>query len=161
MSLSNREIKFKAVMQRDDGVMYVSNGYGCDSGFLSCLFDFEDNRWGFFLETITTEKRFVELFPDEDEHFKGWSHIKNIQYTGKNDKHNEEIYEGFLLQSFYDDGEIHEVIWHEESASFRVATYLDNLHGGSFGELFFMDDINEECNLVIGNVYENPELLKG
>lgn len=164
MSLSttnNRPLKFKAVMQRYDGVMYVSDGYGADSSFLSYLFDFENDRWDKFLETITTEQRFIELFPDEDEHLKGWTHIANIQYTGKNDKHNKEIYEGFLLQSFFDDGEIHEVIWHEESASFRVATYMDNLWGGSFGELFFMDDLHEDCNEIVGNIYENPELLKG
>ena len=83
------------------------------------------------------------------------------QYTGLKDKNEVEIYEGDLLQSFYNDGEIHEVIWHEESASFRVATYLDNRHGGSFAELFFMDDIHENCNKIIGNIYENPELLQG
>ena len=82
------------------------------------------------------------------------------QYTGLKDKNGVEIYEGDLLQSFYDDGEIHEVIWHEESASFRVATYLDNRHGGSFAELFFMDDIHENCNKIIGNIYENTELLE-
>ena len=86
--------------------------------------------------------------------------FKIMQYTGLKDKNGVEIYEGDLLQSFYDDGEIHEVIWHEESASFRVATYLDNRHGGSFAELFFMDDIHENCNKIIGNIYENTELLE-
>lgn len=81
------------------------------------------------------------------------------QHTGLFDKQGVEIYEGDLLQSFYDDGEIHEVIWHEESASFRVATYMDNLWGGSFAELFFMDDIHENCNKIIGNIYENSNLL--
>ncbi len=160
MSLSNREIKFKAVMQRMDGVRYVSDGYSIDSGFLSYLFDFENNRWDEFIDKITTEQRFIELFPDDDENLKGWRHIENIQYTGKNDKNGIEIYQGYLLQSFYDDEEIHEVIWHEESASFRVATYLDNKHGGSFAELFFMDDIHENCNKIIGNIYENTELLE-
>ena len=86
--------------------------------------------------------------------------FKIMQYTGFKDKNGVEIYEGDLLQSFYDDGEIHEVIWHEESASFRVATYLNNRHGGSFAELFFMDDIHENCNKIIGNIYENTELLE-
>lgn len=94
--------------------------------------------------------------------FSGWASkdFKLMQYTGFKDKNGVEIYEGDLLQSFYDDGEIHEVIWHEESASFRVATYLDNRHGGSFAELFFMDDIHENCNEIIGNIYENTELLE-
>ena len=38
-----REIKFKAVMERIDGAIYVSDGYGAESSFLSYLFDFEDN----------------------------------------------------------------------------------------------------------------------
>lgn len=79
--------------------------------------------------------------------------------TGKKDKNEVDIFIGDLLQPFYDDGEINEVVWHEESCSFRVATYLDNIHGGSFAELFFMDDIHEDCNEVIGNIYDNPELL--
>ena len=62
-----REIKFRAVMQRLDGVKYVSQAYSIDNN-LSYLFDFENNRWDIFLEMITTEERFVELFPDDDEH---------------------------------------------------------------------------------------------
>lgn len=89
-----------------------------------------------------------------------WNIISKCQYTGLKDKNGVEIYEGDLLKPFYDNGEIYEVIWHEESSSFRVATYLDNCHGGTFAELFFMDDINEECNEIIGNIYENSELLK-
>ena len=40
LSTNNRPLKFKAVMQRLDGVMYVSDGYADDSSYLSYLFDF-------------------------------------------------------------------------------------------------------------------------
>ena len=96
-----REIKFRAVMQRLDGVMYVSQAYSIDNN-LSYLFDFENNRWDIFLEMITTEERFVELFPDDDEHLKGWTHIENIQYTGIKDKNNIEIYEYMEIDNTYE-----------------------------------------------------------
>ena len=97
-----REIKFKAVMKRIDGAIYVSDGYGADSSFLSYLFDFEDNRWDRFLEGIITEQRFVKLFPDDDEDVKGWSHIENIQWTGLLDKNDNEIYKYMEIDNTYE-----------------------------------------------------------
>ncbi len=98
-----REIKFKAVMQRLlDRVVYVSDGYSSDSSFLSYLFDFENNRWDKFIEHITTEQRFVKLFPDDDEDLKGWSHIENIQYVGLKDKNGVEIYEYMEIDNTYE-----------------------------------------------------------
>lgn len=133
MSLSNREIKFRAWDKNQKVMQHFFVGYG----------------------NLVNNKLFIGNL------WKSINSLEVMQYTGLKDKNGVEIYECDLLKSFYDDGEIHEVIWHEESASFRVATYLDNLHGGTFAELFFMDDINEECNEIIGNIYENPELLKG
>lgn len=155
-----REIKFRAVMQRLDGVKYVSQAYSIDNN-LSYLFDFENNRWDIFLEMITTEERFVELFPDDDEHLKGWTHIENIQYTGFKIK-NIEIYENDIIRARKN--YLYKVVF--ENGSF-VLYHLNKYDGqelicwGLLRRLFDSDmkDILEESE-IIGNIYENPELLE-
>ena len=138
-----REIKFKAVMQRIDGDIYVSDGYGVDSSFLSYLFDFENNRWDRFIEGIITEQRFVKLFPDDDEDVKGWSHIENIQYTGLKDKNDVEIYEGDIVT---DGVGKYKIIYDLKLAGYQPYC-------------IFRDDPENYCE-VIGNIYENQELLE-
>lgn len=146
-----REIKFRAVMQRLDGVKYVSQAYSIDNN-LSYLFDFENNRWDIFLEMITTEERFVELFPDDDEHLKGWTHIENIQYTGLKDKNNIEIYEGDFIKVL---GDKCTVFWQQGAFKFQ------NISNYNIQPLFDFATINKcVAYEVIGNIYENPELLK-
>ena len=150
------EIKFKAVMKRIDGAIYVSDGYGADSSFLSYLFDFEDNRWDRFLEGIITEQRFVKLFPDDDEDVKGWSHIENIQWTGLLDKNDDEIYEGYIVK-FIPSGEYGKVTTFGKSQNLGIE--WENSKTAFFTPMFYLGC---EAELeIIGNIYENPELLQG
>ncbi len=66
-----------------------------------------------------------------------------MQYTGLKDKNGKEIYEGDLLKSLtYNEGDIDEVIW-EDALSIEPF-------------LYYMQPDDFE---VIGNIYENPELL--
>lgn len=144
-----REIKFRAVMQRLDGVKYVSQAYSIDNN-LSYLFDFENNRWDIFLEMITTEERFVELFPDDDEHLKGWAHIENIQYTGLKDKNGVEIYEGDIM--VLDGNTLLPLVVKYKYNMFVIKH--NNSNNCFIGEPYF------NTFEVIGNIYENPEMLE-
>lgn len=71
------------------------------------------------------------------------------QYTGLKDKNNKEIYEGDILR--YINLIIGQVIF--AFGSYQVKT-LENLNFG-------LDDICYHCTIeIIGNIYENPELLE-
>jgi len=67
-----------------------------------------------------------------------------MQYTGLKDKNGKEIYESDVMQL---NNENYIVDWDEERASFTCGSLL-------FGK-------NEFGSIVIGNIYENPELMEG
>lgn len=76
--------------------------------------------------------------------------VKLMQSTGLKDKNGVEIYEGDIIKNSYD--EIYTVKW------FDAAFYLEEKYNGGFDyhELHLEDN-----KKVIGNIYENPELLEG
>ena len=83
-----------------------------------------------------------QLFED-----RGWHWM---QFTGLLDKNGKEIYEGDILKSTYLGGNIERIIW--ENGGFKV------LWGKNSWERLYGDFVkNSE---IIGNIYENPELLQ-
>ena len=78
------------------------------------------------------------------------------QYTGLTDKNGRKIFEGDILGGFLDEEyPEHETVvvveWHENMWVTRQGEYLP--------DLLELDD--SDCFEVIGNIYDNPELLKG
>ncbi len=78
------------------------------------------------------------------------------QYTGLKDKNGKEIYEGDILDDGFDNALPLSMGWYEFLDGARVncwiLQYLDE-------HLVLTDKLLKDCE-VIGNIYENPELLK-
>ncbi len=101
------------------------------------------------IELIATgKKRWVYYTPSTKPSLVGaiWI-VEDSEYTGLKDKNSKEIYEGDIIQR-YSEGR-YKIYWHERSAS-----WLMDGHTG-----ITMGDMALACE-VIGNIYENSELLK-
>lgn len=74
-----------------------------------------------------------------------------MQFTGLHDKNGKEIYEGDILEH---NGKVQKVVFYNTN---KGAYYCQFNTGGGFVDniMYF---IQRDCE-VIGNIYENPELL--
>lgn len=139
-----REIKFRAYSSNNHKMYPVSN----------IEWDIDGRIW----VTADDGKNGIELI-DEEAHL--------MQYTGLHDKNGREIYEGDIVrvQETMDGGRIvcleaiASVLWNKERGCWGCeGGFEGHLADYSFGtKLNVMGNVCE----VVGNIYENPELLEG
>lgn len=89
-----------------------------------------------------------------------WDDDKLMEFTGATDKNEKEIYEDDIVivpahyegDRYYEEA-IAEVYWDEKDAGFCI-------DGEKCGYISLFDFVNNWKGTVIGNIWENPELLK-
>ncbi len=135
-----REIKFRA-WHKNSRIMYWfdllwGNTHGVGSGYIGMLLFGNDMKY-----TLHNDNR-IPIDPAECE---------LIQYTGLKDKNGKEIYEGDIVKytKFY--------VYGNTDGVTKMLTV--EFYKGSFT---YMDILTEPIGFqaeVVGNIYENPELL--
>lgn len=129
--METREMKFRAWDKIEKRMLHFSKPWYCDEYNSVCFEVEEESRKDYFGALDMEKSKEVEL----------------MQYTGLKDKNGKEIYEGDILQNR--NGVISEVKWDSEQSRWISL---------SFG--MTQKAIQRDKLFIIGNVYENPDLIK-
>lgn len=122
----------------------------------------KNKEWLYGCYLINRGEHFI--CPDgEQPHDKTWEDFQIDpesvgQFTGLHDKNGREIYEGDII--FSEEYDIRHIIsYDDERGSFIVTTAGDRY--GTFTGSIYQRWINDYEKKVIGNIHDNPELMKG
>ena len=79
--------------------------------------------------------------------------VELMQYTGLNDKNDKEIYEGDIL-FFRDENTKYVIVWQD------TAFIIKSIEIRKYSEKMYWLDDTEICCEIVGNIYENKNLLE-
>ena len=131
-----REIKFRAWLPKEKRIILIGDRHNDTGLWISEeWFDVVDHFTGM-----------AEILGSKDDG------VILMQFTGLKDKNGKEIWEGDIISNGYGVGVIK---WDKTSCAFRLfwnATILDD-------DVSWIPFKGMKYNEIIGNIYENPELL--
>lgn len=87
----------------------------------------------------------------------------DMQFTGLLDKNGVEIYEGDIVKlRFREVGDVYSyepgvIKWHQPSSAFK---WFNAEEDPSDANNYWLSQADQDWREVIGNIYENPELIK-
>jgi uncharacterized phage protein (TIGR01671 family) len=153
----NRELKFRIWDKQNKNWLKNSSSLHCYSNWAICPFtgNLVDYVGDYGCDSFTSS-------PAVDYYFEGAEIIKEPryviqQYTGLKDKNGKEIYEGDIVRAQ------HEILnfRHKENKKIKfeygVIHWCESYWAIGEYKLFVMNDKNLK---VIGNIFDNPELIK-
>lgn len=154
----NRDIKFRAWHKQEKKIYDVSVINFNKGAFLQGLKP---------VDQILNGKYIVRSL--EDGRFCDFKDIELMQYTGLKDKNSKEIYEGYILNvhKFTQELAVNLGVYEGEkefNASVTLEPYggVTLKHSKEYAGYLLEDNygFHEESVEIIGNIYENPELLE-
>ena len=128
-----REIKFRAWLKEDKKMVNVET------------MDFADKSMQYLEKSEIVNAYLLRRVSFDD--------VELMQYTGVKDKNDKEIYEGDIL-FFRDENTKYVVVWQD------TAFIIKSIEIRKYSEKMCWLDDTEICCEIVGNIYENKNLLE-